>query len=671
MDLVKYKNKLVDILREDVFTELMSFWRNVEESEFDFKIFVSKKCFVLYKTFQPLFNFTSYEPCIKLTDTAIPIYTKEMSGKKVLIVDDVFIHGRTSLRISKEVSKSASEVKFYVFAKNVNQGYNQDISLEELNDRIKRDMEEKHICSDNLEDIDFESYYEIGANSKHEKQKESSLAMQYKNVKGHINCNSEYQWKKISDSIMKCLWGINMPYVSYLPIYKIYNTDRLKSIKTCSQNQDLSTHRQERLQQHFTYSIWSSHGENSVIHYCFIITENSFVNESKVVPMVFFDCENTSISKDFIFEALKIIYKNKTQDLLKIFSKISRGNNGLISMLEYLIFSVGYLSGIKFLSSIGMNKTDYIVDYTNAQFSFGQKIDQYLEFLLNISYPDELLKKIESCTIKNTKNISIRVNQNEKEDLHNGLKEAFESTCNYKMEKNSHPIIDTLSKYFKYNNMYDERNIYKFKNENYVRGLKFSEIKNYLEAQNFSTKDIICGLMYQYNLGSATINFLYDYDKQGDIIGINMYWRSGEQSYKCIANTYVLPIYFQILYNNMFDRSISEFLCPLFMEITKRNYDYFNVPFSIKDFVKYCGEKDNVYDSFDIEEYCDEEEFHYLGYIGKQIEQYTLFGHVAFALKKDIDGFKRDFFIFLKRRTDQTTLDLCKKLLWDKEQEYC
>lgn len=121
----------------------------------------------------------------------------------------------------------------------------------------------------------------------------------------------------------------------------------------------------------------------------------------------------------------------------------------------------------------------------------------------------------------------------------------------------------------------------------------------------------------------------------------------------------------------MFDRSISEFLCPFFMEITKRNYDYFNVPFSIKDFVKYCGEKDNVYDSFDIEEYCDEEEFHYLGYIGKQIEQYTLFGHVAFALKKDIDGFKRDFFIFLKRRTDQTTLDLCKKLLWDKEQEYC
>lgn len=673
MDLVKYKNKLIDILREDVFTELMSFWKNIEESEFDFKIFVSKKCFVLYKAFRPLFNFTSFRPCIKLTDTAIPIYTKEMAGKKVLIVDDVFIHGRTSLRISKEVSKSAKEVKFYVFAKNTNQGYNQDISLEWLNDLIMRNMKKNNIPIDsmNMEDIDYESFYEIGVSNKSEKRKESSLAMQYKNVKGHINCSNEYQWKKISDSIMKCIWGVNMPYVSYLPIYRINNSDKLQKVKTCPKNQDLSTHRQERLQQHFTYSIRSSVSKYSKIHYCYIITENSFVKECKVVPMVFFDCENTSISKNFIYEALKIIYKDKAPALFEIFSETSQNNNWLISMLEYLIFSVGYLSGTSFLSAIGLKNTDYMVDCTNAQFSFGPKISAYLKWLLNISYPNDLLKRIEDCTIKNNNNVSMKINQKENSDLHNGLQEAFMSTLESKMEKNIHPIIDTLAKYFKYNNMYDELNVYKIKNENYVRGLKFSEIKDFLLDKNFSTEDIICGLMYQYNLGAATINFLYDYDQQDDIIGVNMYWRSGEQSYKCIANTYVLPVYYQNLYNSMFDRTISDFLCILFMEITERNYAYFDVPFSKRDYAKYCGRKDNVYDSFDIEEYCVEKEFHYLGFIGKQIEQYTLFGHVEFTLEKDADGFKKDFFDFLKRRTDKTTLDICEKILWDEGQEYC
>ena len=46
-----YKKRLLDIFQQDIFNELMDFWRNVEESKYDFKIFVSKKCYDIYKVF--------------------------------------------------------------------------------------------------------------------------------------------------------------------------------------------------------------------------------------------------------------------------------------------------------------------------------------------------------------------------------------------------------------------------------------------------------------------------------------------------------------------------------------------------------------------------------------------------------------------------------------------
>ena len=40
MDKTTYKNKLLSILHEDVFFELLDFWQRVEEKKYDYKIFV-------------------------------------------------------------------------------------------------------------------------------------------------------------------------------------------------------------------------------------------------------------------------------------------------------------------------------------------------------------------------------------------------------------------------------------------------------------------------------------------------------------------------------------------------------------------------------------------------------------------------------------------------------
>ena len=665
MKLAEYKDKLIDILREDVFCELMNFWRNVEESEFDFKIFVSKKCYVLYKVFIPLFDFSSYNPCVKITDTAIPLYKKEMDGKKVLIIDDVFIHGRTSLKIGKEISTTASDMKFYVFAKNSNQGQYQDISTQKFNNILKAFLELHLEKNHDIEKIDFDSCFDIEARNKSEKRKESSLAEQQKSVQGHINCNKEYQWKKISDLVMKCIWGVNMPYVSYLPIFTVKNAKEDAFSKLACENQGLNTHRQERLEQHFTYYIKSSKEASAIIHYCFIVTQNDFIGDCKITPMVFFDCENTSISKEFINSSLKIICGNKTEELMKIFPQKTKSSTSLIAMLQYLIFNVSYLAGMIFLKKNGFEKENYDIDFTNAQYSFGDKLKEYLNILKNITMEENLLSQIEQCTIRNNKHTNKEGRFIQQEALLKGLEEAFESTQKCKMERSCPRIVDTLSKYFKFNNMYDEENIYKLKKDNYIRGLSFSKIKEFLLNKGYSIDDVISGLMYQYNLGAATIDFLYDYDEQDHIIDINMYWRSGEQSYKCISNTYVLPVYYQNLYERTFERNIADFLCELFVEFTKSNYELRNVPFDEEDFEKYCGAKDDVYDTFDIDEYCEDYDFKYLGYLGKQMEQYILFGHIEEVLEKDKEKFKENFYKFLERRTKKEILDYCKKILWD------
>ncbi|XCP84041.1 hypothetical protein ABXS75_13285 [Roseburia hominis] len=660
MDKTSYRNKLVSVLRDDVFCELMNFWKKVEESQYDFKIFVSKKCYVLYKVCMPLFDFSSYEPCIKITDTAIPLYSKKMKNKTVLILDDVFIHGRTSMRINREIKPYAKELKFYVFAKNTNQGKKQDVSTKQINDIIENYLRNKEVSESIFDEQFYESFFEIGAKSRKERKKENNLIEQSKVVQGHIICKDEFQWKRISDLIMKSIWSVNMPYVSYLPTFTIDNPEKLCSLNCI----ELNSRRQETLHQFFSYYVRSSENENAIIHYCFIISKNTFTEDCKLTPMVFFDCENTSINKEFIRKSLRIIYGEKADKLFSIFMGDTKNQSGLISMLKYLIFNVGYLSSMRLFAEQGIRREEYDIDYTNAKFSFGTEIINYLKIMEQILDKDDVLNKIEKCEIRNLNNRKKnKIDQEMEGKLLFGLEEAYESMKKCCIEKDCLPVIDTLAKYFKYNNRYDEENVYKLQQDSFVRGLKFSTIKEFLREKKISNDDIILGLMYQYNLGAATIDFLYDYDVNDNLNGINMYWRSGEQSYKCIAHTYVLLVYFQNLYNRMFDKVIAEFLYDILMEIAEANYSLWNIPFNKKDFEKYCGLKDDIYDAFDIQEYCEDKEFKYLGYLGEQIEQFILFGHLQDACNNDKINFKKSLFEFLKKRTNGETLYYCEKIL--------
>lgn len=666
MDKKEYRNRLMNIMQDDVFCELMNFWKIVEEAKYDFKIFVSKKCYVLYKICIPLFelyDIVSYKNCIKITDTAIPIYKRKMRGKTILIVDDVFIHGRTSLLIRNEISQKAKKINFYVFAKNEKTGINQDISNKKKNEHIKELIKRQN---GNLIRYNNFEYHDIKEPSYIEQLKVCEFMLQKEEVKGHIKCNKEFQWKRISDVVMKSIWGINMPYVSYLPIITFKESISLNKTEMLLKGKEIYNHRQDELKQKFVYYINSNEeiNSNAIIHYCFIVSQNDYMGTCKMVPMVFFDCENTSIDKKFILDSLKIIYGDNLDILLDYFSYSDKNSEGLIVLLKFLIFNVGYLSTKAILEENNIKCDEYHIDFENVRYSFGKEIEYYLEILKNVSVK-KCLQKIESGTIRNNKCENVKVNQEQRKKLLIGLKEAYLSMEKCTMEEECLPIIDVLAKYFKYNNMYDEESIYKAETQNYVRGLKFSEFKEFFRRRKFSIDDIISGLMYQYNLGAATIDYLYDYNSRGDVIGVNMYWRSGEQSYKCISNTYVLPVYFQNLYRRRFCAEIATFLYDVFVDITGQNYKLWRVPFEKDDYEKYCGIKDDVYNSFDIEKYCEQDKFKYLGYLGKQMEQYVLFGNVTEIENKDKNSFKKKLLEFISKKTDDKTQEMCKLILED------
>lgn len=645
MDKNIYKKRLLSIFHDDVYSEIFNFWKMIEESVYDYKVFVSKKCYVLYKVFLPLLDFeNTYQSCIKITDTALPMYVSQMSGKTVLIVDDVFIHGRTSLKISREIGQKAKKVDFYVFAKNSN--------IDEVQDRSTQDMRTN------------DSKYSLGYVDMINKVR---LSMQDNLIKGYVKCD-EYRWKRISDMIMKSFWGVNMPYISYLPVIDFNPKSKFIEKNTFMNDGRYSTHRQKELQQHFTYCVKTTEHnlENkAIIHYCFIISKNDYMQSTKLVPMIFFDCENTNINKEFIIQSIRTIYKQDANTLLSYFLDCKGSENGLLSLHKYLIFSVGYLAAKRWIKENGITEDEYTIDLINAKYSFGDFIENYLEILHDIDEKNTL-KQIEKYPIRGklTECQNTGLYLEEREKLLEGLRESFINTKSYGVEKDAPKILVNLAKFFKFNNMYDEKNIYKFSVKKHIRGLRFSEIKSYLEEKGYEVKEIISGLMHYYNLGAATIDFLYNYDANNNVIGINMHWRSGEQSYKCISQTYVPIVYFESMYRSLFNKRVSDFLYERLVEIAVDNYSVWNISFSKSDFEKYCSIKDNVYNAFDIEKYARKEEYKYLCYIGKQMQQYVLRGYGLDTFGDDGKKFKENLFEFMKKHTDDDMLANCYRVLF-------
>lgn len=176
------KDLLQEQLSEDVYFDLCKFIEELYLSEYDILILMARKFFNLFCIFHKL-NCDKYErmgiPYKNegkiITNRALPLFETDIkSGKyrKIVIADDIIIHGRTIREVYKDLLKLYPniEVTFASYMRNEDEGI---------------------------------AYNEIG-----------SL------IKSRHIVRTE-KWREMSDEIVKTFYISGRPYISYLPFFTL------------------------------------------------------------------------------------------------------------------------------------------------------------------------------------------------------------------------------------------------------------------------------------------------------------------------------------------------------------------------------------------------------------------------------------------------------------------
>lgn len=132
---VKIEKILKYILGEIYFIQIKNFFEQFySKDEFDFVIFTTRRCHVLFCIFNRYFFHHYNSEIIFISDKALHFYNDELKGSKCAIVDDILIHGRALKSVYDRVcSKKPQSVKRYVFMQSKEAKHKADIVV---NDNI-------------------------------------------------------------------------------------------------------------------------------------------------------------------------------------------------------------------------------------------------------------------------------------------------------------------------------------------------------------------------------------------------------------------------------------------------------------------------------------------------------------------------------------------------------
>lgn len=166
----KYISKLQEIF-EEYYEELYDFFIDVMEADYDYKFLIARRCLVLYQIFVQIFEYEKENIRIRgqiLSDRIIPKLANRLKGKKILLIDDILIHGRRVSDICEEFITrfrcASVEVRVYMATD-----------------------DEKCIKGEIISNI---QYTEIAEG---------------------------WKWKTLSDAIARAIYISNIPYTSFVP----------------------------------------------------------------------------------------------------------------------------------------------------------------------------------------------------------------------------------------------------------------------------------------------------------------------------------------------------------------------------------------------------------------------------------------------------------------------
>lgn len=485
----KLKNNFTPL----IFKDLIAFFNKVFEKDCTAYVFMSRKCYTLYRVFAPFCKVDQAKNNRVITDKAILKLrdNEHETGASITIVDDIFIHGRTLLNIKNDAkSMGISDIHTIVFAQKI---------------------------------LDKESVENFGSDK-------NDLLDLYKETEAIYPLEDDER-RRLSSKIVESFKIALIPYLSFLPIF-----DFKMSIDTFVQKLESNNK--------FSYVI----KENSVVN------EQDQINS--VQYYIYFEDHNDAIfriySNDFIegFKAVPFVFDYKLDQKIELTEKhpieaFFYNSKADIKKQEYDKRLYTYIASLLYGKTVlaVFDFKDYTIENEALLHNFGlsekeaERINQ-LE-VLPIKKVDSLRKLCENGIEIELKNFLI--------DCFVQSKRAL--IVNKENDQMQFDVLNTiLACFFKKNGNLDEKHFSNRNDQGWLNRLVGLPVAFYMSLfdsfpedyelecilRKYSKLSSLAALTYQMDEGVAT----YYFHKNKEESKTTAYVYAGEQSYQC-RNTYI------------------------------------------------------------------------------------------------------------------------------------
>lgn len=496
----KIQQKVEDIL-ESHYDALYDFFLNIVRGSYDYIILMSRRCLVLYQLFMLFFIMDEEDiesDAVILSDKALAYYLNKFRREdKVVIVDDVIIHGRTVGDIFQLLSSFCEDIQIRAYM-----AYRHRDCISEV---VK----------------------------KHEKPE---LEV------------SEKEWRELSNKLVRCIVESNLPYTSFVTSYFQYSEltvlDKIEKIcveKKVLEKYSLTTQINENPQ----IGIYFENNEKRASVYeklslaeCIRVYWNDDLKRLTIIPYVFLKTIKIQ-QMDTVFEDLANRIPANCVSIKEIFTRKEKDKEKQNILYEFKMRLLTCL-----LSNLFWNefKKRHCIDdsiYVDKDTLFKSFGDGIAEEILEI-------EKEETNQLVNF-NINIEEGKRNNSNIIVYLKDILSEKNKSKSENEKEPesLSNIIKKYCSAAWWQDETEA-KQKQSRKTGVLVDDFIYAGMEAKR-NQGELLAELIKVWDIGSAAANFKVN-EEEGIIGG---YITSGEQSYKYLLERNPLVMTTLLIASNM------------------------------------------------------------------------------------------------------------------------
>lgn len=490
-----FRAGMIFILGESTFEGIYAFFERIFSDGYDVIVLMSRRCLVLCQIFKIFFIMDGKEEHSSvrvLGDKAIPYCHQWLKDKRVVIVDDILIHGRTVHNMYDQISRYTGNQLPQICV------YAADIESNEF-----------------LSEMEPKVHYD------------------YLVPKG--------EWRNLSNRIVNCIYAANKPYTSFITAYFQFGSktilESLDGIPTLHRIANSHpTQQKYKLESFYFYE--EREDRERIFRSCsqgegFRLYRQEETSKVTIIPYVFLremTIEDAWNLSDMIASCLEDSMPLVSGALAK---KPVDGEDGMEAawLLEYkmrlltCVLSSLYWNG--FVDRHSLTWEEYQVDFDTLDKSFGFDVSDELGKVSDADIHKLLNLNIKMNIPKNDMVPSVEQSMNECTKC--ALQEALADVFGSEAQESTGSMIQH---YFHKNWFIDEKRA-ETKEERCI-GLTVDQILAEGKKHNKQTEEILAWLVNAWDCGIATASFAVNAER--GIVGC--YNTSGEQSYKIVLEAF-------------------------------------------------------------------------------------------------------------------------------------